>query len=124
MNLGPWSGGLNYRYLGSYPLSSGPCVDAAAEHDFGTTCANSPTAAHLGQVDGKGFGQWNLDAHYAFAEGWSASLGIYNLFDTHADAAEFWYVDRLPGEPSAGIADVHEHPLEPLMARLTVTKKF
>jgi hypothetical protein len=123
-NLGPWSGGLNYRYLGNYPLSSGPCVNSAAEHDFGTTCANSPTAAALGQVDGKGFGEWNLDAHCAFSGGWSASLGIYNLFNTHASAAEFWYVDRLPGEPAAGVADVHEHPLEPIMARFTVTRKF
>jgi outer membrane receptor protein involved in Fe transport len=123
-NLGPWSGGLNYRHLGNYPLSSGPCVNSAAEHDFGTTCADSPTKAHLGQVDGKGFGQWNLDAHYAFPQGWSASLGVYNLFNTRANAAEFWYVDRLQGEAAAGVADVHEHPLEPLMARFTVTKKF
>jgi hypothetical protein len=123
-NLGPWSGGLNYRYLGNYPLSSGPCVNSAAEHDFGTTCANSPTAAALGQVDGKGFGEWNLDAHYAFSRGWSASVGIYNLFNAHASAAEFWYVDRLPGEPAAGVADVHQHPLEPIMARFTITKRF
>jgi outer membrane receptor protein involved in Fe transport len=125
-NLGPWSGGLNYRYLGNYPLSSGPCVESAVVHDFGAgyTCANSPTSAAQGQVDGKGFGEWNLDAHYAFPEGWSASLGIYNLFNTHAAAAEFWYVDRLPGEPAIGVADVHEHPLEPIMARLTVAKKF
>jgi hypothetical protein len=123
-NLGPWSGGLNYRYLGNYPLSSGPCVNSAAAHDFGTTCADSPTKGALGQVDGKGFGEWNLDAHYAFSQGWSASVGVYNLFNTHANAAEFWYVGRLPGEPAAGVADVHEHPLEPVMARFTVTKKF
>jgi len=123
-NLGPWSGGLNFRYLGNYPLSSGPCVDSAAEHDFGTSCANSPTAAALGQVDGKGFGEWNLDAHYAFSRGWSASLGVYNLFNTHAYATEFWYVDRLQGEPAAGVADVHEHPLEPIMARFTISKRF
>jgi TonB dependent receptor/TonB-dependent Receptor Plug Domain len=125
-NLGPWSGGLNFRYLGNYPLSSGPCVNSAVQHDFPgyATCANSPTAAALGQVDGKGFGEWNLDAHYAFSQGWSASLGIYNLFNKHAAAAEFWYVDRLPGEPAAGVADVHEHPLEPIMARFAVTKKF
>jgi outer membrane receptor protein involved in Fe transport len=123
-DLGPWSGGLNYRYLGNYPLSSGPCANSAAEHDFGTTCANSPTKAALGQVDGKGFGEWNLDAHYAFTSGCSASLGIYNLFNTHAYAAMFWYVDRLPGEPAAGVADVHEHPLEPIMARFTITKRF
>jgi hypothetical protein len=123
-NLGPWSGGLNYRFLGNYPLSSGPCANSAAEHDFGTTCANSPTAAALGQVDGKGFGEWDLDAHYAFSRGWRASVGIYNLFNAHASAAEFWYVDRLPGEPAAGVADVHEHPLEPIMARVTITKRF
>jgi len=125
-NLGPWSGGLSYRYLGNYPLSSGPCVNSAVQHDFpgSATCAHSPTAAALGQVDGKGFGEWNLDARYAFSQGWSASVGIYNLFNTHADAAEFWYVDRLPGEPAAGVADVHQHPLEPLMARFTIAKRF
>jgi outer membrane receptor protein involved in Fe transport len=123
-NLGPWSGGLNFRYLGNYPLSSGPCVDSAAERDFGTSCADSPSKAALGQVDGKGFGQVNLNVNYALASGWSASLGIYNLFNTHAYAAEFWYVNRLPGEPAAGVADVHEHPLEPIMARFTISKRF
>jgi outer membrane receptor protein involved in Fe transport len=127
-DLGPWSAGLNYRYLGNYPLSSGPCVNSAAVHDFpgvATSCANAPTA--LGQVSGKGFGQWNLDANYAFSSGWVASLGIYNLFNTHAPAAEFWYVDRLQNEIGAypdGRADIHEHPLEPLMARFTITKRF
>jgi hypothetical protein len=125
-NLGPWSGGLNYRYLGNYPLSSGPCVDSAVQHDFPgyTTCAQSPTAGALGQVNGRGFGEWNLDAHYAFSQGWSASVGIYNLFNTHASAGEFWYVGRLPAEPASGVADVHVHPLEPIMARFTLTRKF
>lgn len=44
VNLGPWSGGLNYRYLGNYPLSSGPCVDSAAVHDLpgvASSCANA-----------------------------------------------------------------------------------
>jgi TonB dependent receptor/TonB-dependent Receptor Plug Domain len=126
--LGPWSGGLSYRYLGNYPLSSGPCVDSAAVHDFprvATSCANAPTAT--GQVNGEGFGQLNLDVRYATTSGWSAALGVYNLLDTHAAAAEFWYVDRLRGEIAAypdGRADVHEHPLEPLMARFTITKLF
>jgi hypothetical protein len=128
-DLGPWSGGLNFRYLGNYPLSSGPCVNSAVRHDFPgyTMCADSPTAGALGQVDGKGFGEWNLDAHYAFSQGWSASLGIYNLLNKHAAAAEFWYVDRLRTEIGAypdGRADVHEHPLEPIMARFTLAKKF
>jgi outer membrane receptor protein involved in Fe transport len=127
-DFGPWSGGLSYRYLGNYPLSSGPCVDSAAVHDFpgvATSCANAPTA--LGQVNGKGFGELNMDARYAFSDGWSASLGIYNLLNAHAAAAEFWYVDRLQNEVGAypdGRADVHQHPLEPIMARFTLTKKF
>jgi outer membrane receptor protein involved in Fe transport len=127
-NFGPWSGALEYRYLGNYPLSSGPCVNSAAVKDFpgvATSCANAPTTQ--GQVNGKGFGELNLDAHYAFPSGWSAALGIYNLLNTHAAAAEFWYVDRLQAEIGAypdGRADVHEHPLEPLMARLTVSKQF
>ena len=127
-HLGPWSGGLNFRYLGNYPLSSGPCVDSAAVHDFAgvaTSCANAPTA--LGQVNGKGFGELNLDIHYALPANWAASLGIYNLLNKHAAAAEFWYVDRLQNEIGSypdGRADVHEHPLEPIMARLTITKKF
>jgi outer membrane receptor protein involved in Fe transport len=127
-DLGPWSGGLNVRYLGNYPLSSGPCVDSAAVHDFpgvATSCANAPTA--LGQVNGKGFAEVNLDARYAFPANWSAGLGIYNLLNTHAAAAEFWYVDRLQNEIGTypdGRADVHEHPLEPIMTRLTITKKF
>jgi len=127
-NVGRWSGGLNYRYLGNYPLSSGPCVDSAAVKDFprvATSCANAPTAA--GQIHGKGFGELNLDAHYAFPSGWGASVGIYNILNTHAAAAEFWYVDRLKSEIDAypaGRADVHEHPLEPIMARFTISKQF
>jgi hypothetical protein len=127
-DLGPWSGGLDYRYLGNYPLSSGPCVDSAAAKDFpgvATSCADAPTA--LGQVNGRGFGELNLDAHYAFPAGWSASLGIYNVLNTHAAAAAFWYVDRLQNEIGTypdGRADVHQHPLEPIMARLTIAKRF
>ncbi len=125
---GPWSGGLNYRYLGNYPLSSGPCVNAAAVHDFpgvATSCANAPTAP--GQVNARGFGELNLDVHYALSSRWSATLGLYNLLNSHASAAEFWYVDRLRTEIGAfpdGRADVHEHPLEPLMARLTIARRF
>jgi outer membrane receptor protein involved in Fe transport len=127
-NLGRWSGALDYRYLGNYPLSSGPCNSAAAVHDFpglATSCLNAPTAP--GQVNGKGFGETNLNIRYALSSTWSASLGVYNLLNTHAAAAEFWYVDRLRSEVGAypaGRADTHEHPLEPLMARFTVTWTF
>jgi len=126
-NLGRWSGGLNYRYLGSYPLSSGPCINSAAIHDFpgASSCADAPTAA--GQVNAKGFGELNAEVRYALPSGWISAVGIYNVLNTHAAAAEFWYVDRLKSEISSfpdGRADVHEHPLEPIMARLTISKQF
>jgi outer membrane receptor protein involved in Fe transport len=97
---GPWSGSLALRYLGAYPLSSDDAVQ------------------------GSGYHEWNADVHYAFGSGWGVALGVYNLLNTKANAMEYWYVDRLPGEPAAGAADVHIHPLEPISARLTVSKKF
>jgi outer membrane receptor protein involved in Fe transport len=127
-HLGPWSGGLDVRYLGDYPLSSGPCVNSAAVHDFpgiATSCADAPTPR--GQVNGKGFAQVNLDVHYALGAHWVFSLGIYNLLNTRASAAEFFYVDRLKSEIASypdGRAGVHEHPLEPLMARIAIARLF
>ena len=99
-NQGPWSGSLALRYLGAYPLSSDDAVQ------------------------GSGYHEWNADIRYAFGGGWGAALSVYNILDTKANAMEYWYVDRLPGEPAAGVADVHIHPLEPSTVRFTVSKKF
>ena len=99
-NLGQWSGGLQLRYLGAYPLSSDDAVQ------------------------GSGYHEWNGDVRYAFAGGWKAAVGVFNLLNTKANAMEYWYVDRLPGEPAAGISDVHVHPLEPLSIRVTLAKSF
>ena len=76
------------------------------------------------EVNGQGFGQLNLDANYSIMPACTASLGLYNLLNTHASAAQFWYVDRLQLEIADypdGRADVHQHPLEPFMARLSIT---
>ena len=56
-----------------------------------------------------------------------ASVGSYNLLDTHSPAAEAWYVDRLQSEIAAypdGRADTHQHPLEPFMIRFAFPKQF
>jgi len=99
-NLGPWSGSLQLRYLGAYPLSSDDAVQ------------------------GSGYHEWNGDVRYAFGAGWNAAVGVYNILNTKANSMEYWYVDRLPGEPVTGIADVHVHPLEPISLRITVAKSF
>jgi len=99
-NLGAWSGGLEYRYLGREPLSADDRIESG------------------------GYGEWNADLKYAFARDWSAGLGVYNILNRHANAAEFWYIDRLRGEPADGVPDLHVHPLEPLAVRLTLSKTF
>ncbi len=99
-NLGPWSGGLEYRYLGTEPLTPD------------------------NQIQSHGYGEWNGDVLFAFAADWRVGLGVYNILDHRADAAEFWYVDRLQGEPAEGVADLHTHPIEPRAVRLTLSKTF
>jgi TonB-dependent receptor-like protein len=99
-DLGPWSGGLEYRYLGPEPL----------------------TPDHA--IIGHGYGEWNGDAHYAFDSGWSLGLALYNILDQRANAADFWYGDRLPGEPAVGVNDVHIHPIEPRTVRFTIARAF
>jgi outer membrane receptor protein involved in Fe transport len=99
-DLGSWSGGLEYRHLGPEPL----------------TPDNT--------VIGEGYGEWNGDAHYALDSGWSLGVALYNIFDQRANAADFWYRDRLPGEPAGGVNDVHIHPIEPRTVRFTIAKTF
>ena len=60
-----------------------------------TSCANTLLP---GQVNGQGFSKLNLAAQYAFGSGWRASLGFYNVLNTHAGDPEFWYIDRLKSE--------------------------
>jgi hypothetical protein len=99
-NLGGWSAGLEYRYLGAFPLSADD------------------------RVQGSGYGEWNGDIHYGLAAGWSVAAGIFNILNSKANAMEYWYVDRLPGESAGGEADVHVHPLEPRALRLSISRNF
>ena len=48
-------------------------------------------------------------------------LDVFNALDSKHDDIAYFYASRLDGEPAAGIADVHFHPLEPRSVRGTVT---
>jgi hypothetical protein len=125
-NFGPWSGSLEFRYLGKYPLTSGPCTDAAAAADFGdgVTCATAPMYNHSQAMQwASGYGEWNGDVNYSFGHGLSAGLGIYNILNSHAHTAEYYYIYQLNNGqgPEAGPT---VHPLEPISTRLTLTKTF
>jgi outer membrane receptor protein involved in Fe transport len=100
-NLGPWFGGLQWRDLGKYPISDG--------EEF---------------PQDNGYSEINLDVGYKFDAHLKAQLTIFNLTNTKADAAAYFYTSRLPGEPAAGVADVQVHPLEPISAVAKVTYDF
>ena len=99
--LGRWSGGLQWRRLGTHSLTDGP---------------RDPT-------DG-GYSEWNLDIHYALPGGFGVAISIFNIFQSHDDAADYYYTTRLPGEPAEGVAGYQVHPLEPRSARFSLSKTF
>jgi outer membrane receptor protein involved in Fe transport len=65
-----------------------------------------------------------MNIGYNFGQGLKATLGIYNVFASKDDAAEYFYTDRLQNEPAGGVADIHIHPLEPRAFRFTLSKTF
>jgi outer membrane cobalamin receptor len=105
-NLGPWFGGLAERMLGSYPLTDGP---------------SSPRA--------KGYRETNLDVGYKITPKIKVQLSIYNLFNSHAYSAEYYYATDITKAEVAkygttGVKDDQVHFLEPLSARLGLTVVF
>lgn len=99
-DLGRWFGAVEFRYLGQHPL----------------TPDNTFTSA--------GDKEWNLNIGYDLGAGLKAQLEIVNVLGSKDDAAEYFYTDRMPGEPAEGVADLHIHPLEPRTFRFTLSKTF
>ena len=99
-HLGPWFGGLEVRSLGPHPLTDDDVQKA------------------------RGYTEVNFDVGFHVTKSLTIQLNVFNLFDTHGAASEYYYVSRLPGEPTAGVADHQIHPLEPLSARLGLTAAF
>ena len=100
-NLGPWSGGLQWRRLGPYPVQDG---------------LNTP--------QGTGYSEFDLDLAYELDSGWKLGVSVSNLLNSKFDASDYYYTARLPGEPAGGYPDLQVHPLEPRAARFTLTKYF
>ena len=98
--LGPWSGGLQFRYNGPHPLIEDNSVRGEAESE------------------------WNANIGYRLTPTCKLRLDVFNVFNAKGHAAEYFYTDRLQGEPSSGRADKHRHPLEPRSLRLTITANF
>ena len=99
-NLGPWFGALAFRDLGKHALVSD----------------NSVTSS--------GYKEVNVSVGYRISPRLKVQIDVFNVANSHANAADYLYTDRLPGEPADGVEDVHSHPLEPRSARLAVTATF
>ena len=100
-NLGPWFGGLQWRDLGSYPVNDG---------------SEEPM--------NKGFSEVNADVGYKVNPHLTLQASIYNLTNSHADAAAYYYTSRIAGEPEGGVTGMQVHPLEPISARFSATARF
>lgn len=52
------------------------------------------------------------------------TVDVLNLTDRKNNDISYYYSSRLPGEPVAGVSDVHVHPAEPRTWRLTARVRF
>ena len=96
---GPWFGGAELRWLGGYPL-----VEDAS-------------------FSSKGYKDVNVDAGYRFNERLKVQLDIFNLFDSHAYAAQYAYQYQVAPNRAPQTGPTF-HPLEPISAKLTLTATF
>lgn len=97
---GNFFGALRLRYFGPRPL-----IEDDSAHSHSSGLLNARLGYHL-------------------ANGLDLSLDVFNLLDREVSDVDYFYASRLPGEPAAGVDDVHLHPAEPRTARLTAAWRF
>jgi outer membrane receptor protein involved in Fe transport len=67
---------------------------------------------------------WDAEVGYRSRGRWAALLEFWNLLDRRVSDSVYFYVSRLPGEPVAGVADLHTHPEPPRTVRLTLSMSW
>lgn len=98
-DLGPWRGGLRLRYLGPRALIEDDSVRSGSSVMV------------------------NLNVGYKLAAKSQLTLEVLNLFNRKASDIDYYYESQLRGE-AAKVEDVHSHPAEPRIWRLTYTQGF
>jgi len=101
-DVGPFFGNLQMRYFGKRPLIE----DNHVQSDHTVTL--------------------NSQIGYKIGKNVRMTLQGFNLLDTHAHAhaIDYYYTSRLPGEPVAGVSDVHFHPIESRSLRVNWIANF
>ena len=87
---------MRWRYFGPRPLIEDNSVSSAA-----TSLVN----ARVG---------------YAFGKRLKLQVDAFNIFNRKDSDIAYFYAPRLPGEPVAGVNDVHFHPVKLRSLRLTL----
>ncbi|MGN6703458.1 MAG: TonB-dependent receptor, partial [Burkholderiaceae bacterium] len=99
-HVGPWFGGLQFRYFGPRPL-----IEDNSVRSNSTMTLNGRIGYRISQMV-------------------RLELEGYNLTDRQDSAIDYYYVSRLPGEPAAGVPDVHLHPIESRSFRATLIVNY
>jgi len=77
-----------------------------------------------GSVRSRSTSLFSLDAGCNLPRNLRLTVEVFNLFDVKASDVDYYYTSRLPGEPAAGVHDVHFHPAEPRSVRLVAAYRF
>ncbi len=99
-NLGPYYGEIGYRYFGPRPLLEDNSVRSKS---------TATISAHVG---------------YKFNARNRVEVEGFNLANRQASAIDYYYTSRLPGEPAAGVNDIHFHPIESRSFRFNYVANF
>ena len=54
---------------------------------------------------------------------WEASVDVLNIFNSKSNDIAYFYTSRLQSE-TAAVDDTHQHPVEPVAARVSLTARF
>lgn len=98
--LGPWYGSARLRYFGPRPL-----IEDNSVRSHSTTLVSAR-------------------AGYKFDKKLRLQLDAFNLLNRKASQIDYYYASRLPGEPAAGVNDIHFHPSEPRSFRISAILNF
>lgn len=94
-----WFGSVRLRYFGPQPLIEDNSVLEPSSLTF------------------------NARVGYRYKQ-WEVSLDVLNVLNRKNDDIAYFYISRLPGDPAGGVDDIHFHPAEPRLVRVTLTRHF
>ena len=99
-NVGPFYGEIGYRYFGPRPLIEDNSVRSKSTATINSHVGYKINSRNRVEVEG------------------------FNLANAQASAIDYYYTSRLPGEPAAGVNDIHFHPIESRSFRFNYVANF